>query len=295
MYSYRFLLIYLFTASMLAFGFFISGCKDEQSTDAIPVIRFLPVNGVIVSDTALPLGGSLVISLEAIGGGSNITYFGVTMNDGQMHYVLDSGMNNATLKYSQPIFKGNSPNEHWTFTVMNRDRQKSSISMNITKAIVSEWGKIITYDLVILGAQGNPADGGFFSLQTGLVSTYQQAEANPSNTDIIYYFGDYEGTFSSPLESEAPSYFPGLNTWSIKNETRYDTTSLSSVAFVGAKNDSLLLVSYEPVNGKRKAKFLQPGMVVAFRNHSGKTGLVFIKNLVAGATGKLECAIKVQQ
>ena len=293
--SYRFNFILFFTASLIAVVLSISGCSDELDTENVPFLSILPVNGETLSDTALPPGGSVRISIEGLGGGSNITYFGVTMDDGQLHYVLDSGMNNAELKFSQTIFKGNSLNERWTFTIMNRDRQKSSVSVNLSKADVIEWGKIITYDPVVLGAQGNSAIGGFFSLQSGQVKTYLQSEADQPNTDMIYYFGDYESTFSSPSESEAPAYFPGLINWTVKNETRYDNTSISSSVFAGAVNDSLLLVSYEPVNGKRKAKFLRAGMVLTFRNQNGKTGLILIKNVVAGETGTIECALKVQQ
>jgi hypothetical protein len=293
--SYRALINLFITASVIMLGSFITGCKDEGNADAIPLIRQLPVDGIIVSDTALPPGGSVVISLDASGGRSNITYFGISMNDGETHFVLDSGLNNPDLHFIQPIFKGNSPEEVWTFTIMNRDRQKSSVTVLLTKALVSQWGHIITYDPVILGAQGNTDTGGFYSLSTGQVRTYQQAEANQANTDLIYYFGTYEATFSSPMESDAPSWFPGLDAWTIRNETRYDTTSLSSSAFSGVTNDSLILVSYEPVNGKRKAKYLLPGMVVSFRNQAGKTGLILVRNVVPGETGKVECAIKVQQ
>jgi hypothetical protein len=178
---------------------------------------------------------------------------------------------------------------------MNRRRQISNISFTISKATVSLWGAIQTYDPVILGGQLNPVRGGFFSLVNGQTFTYNQASADPGLTDIIYYFGSYEATLSSPMESEAPNFFPDLLNWSVRNETRYDTTLLSPAVFYQAHNDSLLLTSYEPVNGKRKAKFLVPGMVIAFRNQAGKAGLLLINKVTPGSDGEVECSIKVQK
>lgn len=272
-----------------------SGCREEQRTDESPFIRQLPVNGVITYDTALPPGGSLMVSIEALGGGSNITYFGISMFDGQQHFVLDSGMNHPNLSFVQPIFKGNSVEEIWTFSIMNRKREKASIQIHLTKAAVISWGKINTFDPVILSAQGSNSPGSFFSFSDGTVFDYPYAEAHQSATDLIYYTGLYESTFSSPSESEAPDHFPGILNWTLKNETRYDTTALTSNDFYLSSNDSLALVSYEPVNGKRKAKNLEKGMVIVFRNQAGKAGLIYVKDILPGSEGKIECAIKIQE
>ncbi|NVO20802.1 MAG: hypothetical protein HXX13_13965 [Bacteroidetes bacterium] len=293
--SYRKLQIAFLIVIPMAFNLVFSSCKEENSGATVPNIQFIEANGVLVKDTALPPGGSILVSLNANGGGKNITYFGVSMDDGNMHYVLDSGMNKPNLSYTQQIFKGNSAVERWTFMVMNHDRQKAYVTLTLTKANVIQWGKIKTYNPVILGAQANTEFGGFFSTSSGSANYYQQAISDPTHTDIIYYFGNYEGTLSSPSESEAPTFFPGLSSWAMKNETRYDTTSLTSSQFEAANNDSLMLVSFEPVNAKRKAKYLQPGMVITFRTQSGKTGLLLVKDLVTGESGKLECAIKVQE
>lgn len=285
-------LLWLTLASALLY---FSGCREENRTDEYLFIRQLPVNGIITYDTALPPGGSLMVSIEALGGGSNITYFGISMFDGQQHFVLDSGMNHPNLSFVQPIFKGNSVEEIWTFSIMNRKREKASIQLHLSKANVISWGKINIFDPVILSAQGSSTPGSFLSLSDGSVFDYPYAEAHQSATDMIYYTGLYESTFSSPAESEAPDHFPGLLNWTLRNETRYDTTALTSNDFYLSSNDSLALVSYEPVNGKRKAKNLEKGMIVAFRNQAGKAGLILVKDILPGTDGKIECAIKIQE
>ena len=294
---------YSYRCFRCAVGFIVSvvvltlavACSDESATDNDPVIQLVPENGALVSDTVLPPGASVPVAVRALGGGSNITYFGIRMFDGTTHYVLDSGMNAASLNFNQILYKGNSPVEEWTFVMMNHDRQKASVTLTIGKKNVTGWGAISTLDHLELGAQSNMTAGGFLSMPAGEVYNYAQAAANQPGIDMIYYYGEYEATLSSPGESDAPAYFPDLASWSTKNETRYDTTSLSEQDFYRAFNDSLLIVSYEPVNGKRKAKNLTAGMVVAFRTQSGKIGLAFIKNVIPGAEGKLECAVKIQK
>lgn len=272
----------------------LASCKEEDRQSHIPVLQLIPSEGFAGSDTTMPPGGYVKIALQADGGGSNITYFGVRMYDGRDHFVLDSGLNHPNLSFSQYIFKGNSAAEQWTFTIMNHDRMKKSITITLSKAEVVNWGDIITYDPVILGAQENPGEGSFFSLDAAHGYNYAVAATNPGSVDLIYYYGIYESTLSSPAESDAPAVFPGIGSWTVLNETRYDTTILTGSDFNAAHNDSLLLVTYEPVNGKRKAKNLEAGMVVAFRNHSGRTGLLLVKQRIPGSNGNIECAIKVQ-
>lgn len=289
--AYIFIMLLLIASVFLLFW----GCREEQRTDESPFIRQLPVNGIITYDTALPPGGSLMVSIEALGGGSNITYFGISMFDGQQHFVLDSGMNHPNLSFVQPIFKGNSSEETWTFSIMNRKREKASIQIHLSKAEVISWGTIHTFDPIVLSAQGSNTPGSFLSLSDGTVFDYPYAEAHQTVTDMIYYTGLYESTFSSPSESEAPDHFPGILNWTFKNETRYDTTALTPNDFNLSSNDSLALVSYEPVNGKRKAKNLEKGMVIAFRNQAGRAGLILVKEVIPGTDGKIECAIKIQE
>jgi len=294
-YSYRRLIYKL--ANWLGFAGLILtiACSKEPAGSSFPAIQFETENGVAFNDTMLPPGGKVYVHLKAGGGGSNLTWLGIRMDNGSYSYVLDTGFNTPSLDYRYCIYKGNGGTETWTFAVMNRDRNKDSVSLRIARQNVLNWGPVNSYNNVVLYAQQESGGGGFLSLGNGNIFTYNQAQMSQSVCDLVYYYGDYNATFASPGESDAPTYYPGLLQWTVRNETRYDTTSVSASAFYAALNDSLLLAHYNPVNGKRKAKFLTPGTVISFRTQNGKTGLALIKSVNPGAAGSIECEIKVQQ
>lgn len=273
----------------------LGGCKEAQENQISPEISIIPVQGAISGDTSLTLGSTASVWISAKGGSSNITYLGITMNDGVDHIVLDTGFNTPQTIYHYTISKGLAEDEYWTFTVMNRQRLKSSFSLHIGKMQTSVWGEIVTLDPVIMSAQEKAEPGSFFSISKASTLPYASAAENQQDIDFIYYYGPYEATFSSPSESDAPTFFPGITSWSIRNETRYDTTRLQAADFQAAINDSLLLAAYESINGKRKSKYSKPGDLIAFKNKDGKTGLIFVKNVQAGPDGIMECSIKIQK
>lgn len=181
--------------------------------------------------------------------------------------------------------------------VMDRERNKDSVQVLLMKSETSHYGDIITYSEIILGAQENTTQGSFFAFSNGDILGLDSAFLNQTLVDLIYYYGQYEATLSSPGEAEAPSYFTGpsgIANWTVKNETRYDTTSLSLQDFDESLNDSLLLAVYEPAAGKRKVKFVAPGMVISFKSQAGRIGLLKITGTEPGAAGTLHFSVKIE-
>jgi hypothetical protein len=288
--------VLLFSIFLIIIGFF--SCKKENPENTPPEISLITDSGYITCDTILNPGTLVKVGIEASGVSGNITYLNVLYNDGAIHTALDSGMNCKTLQYSRNIIKSNSQSETWTFTVMDVNRLKAGITITLTKANIVIYGNIISYTDIILGAQQNNNNGSFFSLSGGTVYFQEEAFNNQNLVDIIYYFGSYESTLSSPAETEAPAFFPGttgIANWTIKNETKYDTTTITAIQFDQAINDSLLLAAYEPANGKRKTKYLEPGMVISFQDHRGKIGLIKVIATEGGNNGVVELTIKVQE
>lgn len=275
-----------------------SGCTKDNRSTLPPTIQFLHDSGYVSVDTSLIVGDHVTIGIEAQSSEANITFFQVSVNNGTRSILLDSGLNASSLRYNLTVIKSASAYEKWTFLVMDRNRNLDSIQILLQKSDSSHYGKIKVYSQIELGAQENGTFGSFFSLHSGQVYSLAGAYQNQSLIDVIYYYGMYEGTLSSPNESEAPSIFSGemgIANWSIKNETRYDTTLLTPIAFDKAQDDSLLLAVYEPTAGKRKGKFVLPGMVFSFKNYEGKIGLLKVEEVVPGTMGKMRCSIKVQE
>ena len=297
---YRSDLIYLWITRMLILllAFHTVSCKKNETGNSRPSMAFMAGSGYTAHDTTLMTGQKIKVGIRVEGDDANITYFSIRYNDGFRKIILDTGMNRPALTYEMEMIKTSSPVETWTFLVMDRNRQQDSICIILTKSDSSRWGRIGTRTGIVLGAQENTDKGSFYSFTTGRVFTPGQAFLEQAAVDLIYYYGQYEGTLASPAEAEAPGFFTGnegIGRWTIRNETRYDTTSVSSYDFDLAMNDSLLLAAYDPAAGKRKAKYLQPGMVVSFKSPSGKLGLIKVTALSGTAAGSLEFSVKIQE
>jgi len=275
----------------------IISCKKETSSGP-PKISFISDSGYTYHDTSLVIGGRIKVGVKASAVNGNITFFQVSCNNGKKQILLDSGLNRSALSYNLTIIKSSSAYERWTFLVMDRDRNLDSVQILVGKSDSSHYGRIRSYPDMLLGAQENTAAGSFLSFSTSQIFNLEEAYLNQGLVDLVYYYGQYESTLASPNEAEAPSYFTGehgISNWSLKNETRYDTTSLTSAEYDEARNDSLLLAVYEPTAGKRKAKFVGAGMVISFKDASGKIGLIRIISTEAGAAGTIRCSVKIQE
>ncbi len=295
---YRLMAKYFLTGILPVIFVTIFFSCDKSPADLPPQISFLLGAGLTSTDTVLTAGQKVKIGIHASKGSVNLTYFSVRFNDGTNTILLDSGMNTASLNYTLDVIKTTAPVETWSFVVMDRNRVERSINLVLTKSDSSAWGKIRTMNDIQLGAQENPAPGSFFSLNENLVMNLQQAFGNQSSADLVYYYGQYEATLASPNEAEAPAFFTGpqgIANWTIKNETRYDTTMITPQMFDLVQNDSLILAAYEPTAGKKKGKYLVPGMVLSFKSPAGKLGLIKIHEVAPLPAGAVKFTVKIQE
>lgn len=293
-YTYRFIGILSLITCVLAFF----SCTKKESEGTMPKIMLLTDSGFVSHDTTLMIGERIQVGINARGQDKNITFFQVSMNNGNRLTLLDSGLNHPGIIYHLDIIKSQYDIEKWTFLVMDRDRSKDSVQITLKKSKSSNYGAIKILPDIILGAQANSLDGSFLSFSNGEIYNLDSAFFHQPLVDLIYYYGQYDATFSSPNESEAPSVFTGqhgIAAWSIKNETRYDTTTLTISDFDKAKDDSLLLSVYEPTAGKRKTKYIEPGMVISFKSPFGKIGLMKIQEVQPTVTGFVKFTIKIQE
>jgi hypothetical protein len=287
-----------FTPLLIIIALTLTFCQKGEKSNFPPKIEFIKDSGYVYTDTTISLGTIVKVGIHSFKSTENITYFNVKMDNGVILTALDSGLNNSSMNYCRSILKSNSQYEIWTFSVMDKDRNKSGISIKLTKKPAISYGDIIFFPSVILGAQNNTNAGHFYSLSNNIIYNQQDAFNNQQLIDLIYYYGLYESTLSSPNEAEVPLFYTGITGiagWTIKNETRYDTTSVTVPEFDSSANDSLLLTEYDQINGKKKAKYLQPGMIVSFRNQTGKIGLLKVNSVNETDSGSIDISIKVQK
>lgn len=285
----EFLFISLFLLPLI----FLS-CNKEESSDE-PEIVLLDFNSVH-SDTCMTMGSNMRFVMRAFSGDDDPITNLVVSSGGDVY--LDSGLYSNNLMYELNITKGSPVSETWTFFVMNKGRKTNSISVTITLADSSEFNPVITMTDIRMGAQNNTDYGSFYSADSNTVHNMQSACAIQDIIDIIYYYGTYECTLSSPNEADAPSIFTGscgLAEWTVKNESRYFLTPLSGTDFNLITNDSLLIASYNAVSSTRKGKNIVPGQVWSFRLHTGKLGLMYVSETQPGTGGSILFSLKVQQ
>jgi hypothetical protein len=291
--------------AMLVLLFMSPGCKEDKNP-APPSILLLTGSDYTQEGSIIAVGGKLRFGIQASGSDANITNFVVKkiMPDGSSKVVLDSGLNSPSFMVNETFYQSVENEARWTFQVMDRNRQFATVAMTIFKDPASTWGGIYDYPSIVLGYQGNTQHGHYLSASTGQVWFADTAALNQQLVDIVTYFyvdGDPSPTFSSPGETGGgiTEYYPEIGQWTTKNYTKWDisvdTDPVPVTAFDACHNDSLLIVSYDDVWGKRKFKWATAGRVIPFLTASGKKGLVKVLSADADAAGTITIAMKIQQ
>jgi hypothetical protein len=225
--------------------------------------------------------------------------------------MMDTGMYNSNLNLNLIFYQNVETQATWVFTVMDKNRMSSSISMVIYKDPNSTYGGIYYFPSITVGYQSNTMYGNFFDPYTGQVYSTDSATANQTKVNMLFY---YELTntppcpvLSSPGEMDngsldAETYYPCIANWTTRNYTAWDisydngtNTPLTPSDFNAAENDSLLIVSYHPVWGKMKFRYAYAGKIVPFQTTTGKFGLIYIIRADSSATGIMQLAVKIQQ
>ena len=285
----------------------LSSCeKDEQRKP--PQITLLQGSNYTMDGAVAEIGQPLKFGIEAAGNDANITNFTIKIKSaGQERTVLDSGMNVRDFTVNEIFYQGVNDTAEWIFTVMDKNRLIASTSIIIYKDPNSTFGGIRYYPSIVMGMDENVQVGHFFSPTTGNVWMMDTAAMNQEIVDILVYFKMSEDngvlkpspTFSSPGETAngAFEFYPQLSDWDTLNYTKYDIRAENGVtnsAFDNAQNDSLLIVSYDDVWGKRKYKWTMAGTIIPFMIQGGKKGLIRVLQADEQATGIIEFEMKIQ-
>lgn len=280
---------------------FLFSCSKEESTDKIPTITFLQGDTTLIGEGAIVGEGMpMKFGISMLGGGTEVTNLVIEVRSPEDTItMLDYGMYKEKLDTVLTFYKGSFEDESWFFRIMNKDRITAFISMNIQKDSISHYGEILFLPSVTMGFQENNDFGHYLNLNDGIVLSTQEATADQENVDLlVYYYLDGttpSPTFSSPGDQDAPSFYPEINSWELKNYTKYDyVTKVSEAEFDAANNDSLLVKSYNEFWGRRKYKYAVAGIIFPFKTISGKIGLVKVLNSDMLAGGKITFSIKVQ-
>jgi len=272
-----------------------------------PTIFLMTGTDYTPNQTVTPIGGSLRFGIVATGPEVNLTNLVVkkVMPDGSSIPVFDTGMNTPGVSINKVFYQSVEDTAQWVFQVMDRSRQFATTSLTLYKDPNSTWGGIFEHPLITMGYQLNTTTGQFLDPASGNVYSVDSAALFQDLIDIaVYYFVDEElpsPTFSSPGESGGGilEYYPSIAEWTSQRYTKYDISvdadPVPVEAFEACHNDSLLILSYDDVWGKRKFKWSDPDDVIPFLTAGGKKGLIRVLTADHDPTGTITFALKIQQ
>jgi hypothetical protein len=286
----------------------IFGCKKEKAP-LPPAINYKTGSNYTQNNAVVAVGHKLFFGIQARGTSAEITNFTIkkVLSDGSVITVMDSGLYSMSLDINKILYQNVENVVTWTFTVMDRNRLSAEISMVVNKDPNSTFGGIYYIPSVKIGYQNNTQYGHFLNPSTGMVYSNDSATAHQSNIGVLCYYIDDNTpspVLSSPGEMdnssiEAMTFYPFITSWQIRKYTLWDisvdNTPVTVADFNMAQNDSLLIVSYHDVWGKKKFRWATAGKIIPFITADGKKGLINVISADIADNGYMELAIKIQQ
>jgi hypothetical protein len=282
------------------------GCKKDENPSP-PEISLMAGNGFTPSGAVVAVGGKLRFGITASAKDANITNLVVKkiMPDGSYKVMLDSGLNSASFTVNETFYQSVEQEARWTFQVMDKNRQFATTAITIYKDPASAWGGIYEFPLIRMGYQQNTLFGHYLVPSTGKVWFADTATMHQDLIDIITYYyndgADPSPTFSSAGETGGgiTEYYPEIASWTTKRYTKWDisvdTGPIPVSDFEACHNDSLLILSYDDVWGKRKFKYAYPNVVIPFLTAGGKKGLIRVISSDNDPAGAISFSLKIQQ
>jgi hypothetical protein len=299
--------LWIFPLLMLSLFFF--ACEKDKDNHAPPSISFKTGEAFTPNEALVEVGGKLYFGIQARANGANLTNFTVKkhLNSGEIITVMDTGLNASVLNIGKLFYQNVEDTAKWVFTIMDRNRLSSNVSMILYRDPNSSFGGIYDFKSVVMGYQENLEFGHFCDPSTGKVYFEDSATLMQDRIDfLVYYIVDDDKpspVFSSPGEmdnfsTEALAFYPVIKDWE-RNYTLWDISveddPISESAFSGCHNDSLLIVSFDEIWGKKKFKWACDGLIIPFMTKAGKKGLVKVNQADLTADGLINFDIKIQQ
>jgi len=277
---------------------FLSCNKNESDP---PVIYFETSSGLVYHDVVLPAGTNFNVRLVAEMGDVSITNIVIkNTHDGQVVDYFDTGVNNEQIVISKILTKSVYSSETWTFIAIDKNGKNARVSFTVLLDSSAGFQNIKFLDGMILGAQNCTTTGSFLSLNSGNRWFQNDAFNLQDSIEMLYYYdstGD-ANTIASPGANIGTYIYEGVTSplyWLVRNETRYFKTTYTAADFNNIQNDSLLLVAYDQINGKRKAKNLVAGDVYSFKTTYSKYGMFLVEQVTGTDSGTIKFSIKMQK
>lgn len=188
---------------------------------------------------------------------------------------------------------------------VENNSSKETVIVKINESTITLF--LNTYS-VTLGAQGNIENGSFLDVNSSDIYNLEDAKVNASKLYLVYgHSGSKRAVIGSPNDEAINSIFTdtenGLQTWTLKNRTRFKLTTLTKTDFDEITDGRIIREAYsegtKPPNTSETTEYasqinnLQKGDIFIFQTSAGKEGLVYVSELVQGEAGTITLDMKV--
>jgi hypothetical protein len=278
---------------------FLFNACEEETTNSYPVISYddaspvtlepgedsYSVTGDIVAEAGLE---SVTVTKTTATGGTVPVATIDDFESGEVTQVDDSTYNFR--------FELSDITEETTLeiTAVDKDAQEASKSIVIQ---VTAGNPISSFTAVLMGGQGNNSVGSFLDADGGDVYLQAAAESNAALIDVVYYYGSSNlATLTAPDDATVNGGAGNLSLcadFTVKNDTRFGTSSISATAFDAIENDAEI----SAITGLSASKMtdLAVNDVIEFITAEGKKGLIKVANMTTGSDGTITIDVKIQQ
>lgn len=174
------------------------------------------------------MNDSIIIGIKAIGTDANITNLEIkrTNENNNTITLLNEGFNIGVLELDRIFTKGIDKQETYTITVMDKNRNSASVTLQIYKDSTSTFTNIYYHKSIKLGYQNNSTYGHYLDPLAGKVYNDANVGGLEQNIHIVVYYyvssGKPSPTLVCPAQADAMTTYPNISNWAEKNATRYD-------------------------------------------------------------------------
>jgi hypothetical protein len=289
-------------AIMLSSMMLFTACTDDSDpVDLPPSISFVAGTGFISDDETVTVNTPFVVKILAQANatsGAKIQSISITrIFNNQTVGDTSFLFNDATVTFEITFMSYPEAGvENIEFEATDKDGQKDKITLQITTQATA--GPIFSWTEKILGSYDD-ATGSSFASINGTVYTLEQAFANQSLIDWMYWYGASTlATIGAPDDENAALVFNEgtyqLANWTTKNATRFKTTTVAPAAFDAMTDDSDIVDIATGADQTRIGE-MAVDQVIAFVTVTGKKGLIKVRAIETGSAGTMTIDVKVQQ
>lgn len=274
---------------------FLASCGTEDPADELPILSTNPSSSLSATEFSLvtitvtagenPVSKSALKTLDIDANGIS--------EDTLITYANNTTTYQETFTFSAPAAGATNS---VSFILTDKAGKVSTKTIVITGTSSVVANPITTYSATLLGGQTNASLGSAFASSNGQVYLKAAAATNSGLIDFVYFYGATNlATIAAPddasVDGTAANSVDLTDTYSTKNATRFEATSITPAAFTAMTDDS----SFPAFAGTSSLENqLSVGDVLAFETVGGKVGLIHVAAITTGATGTITIDVKVQ-